>query len=106
MLAPNAVPAPVLLSTTVQLNGLPLATVCVAGSFVMPRLGQLSVVVAEAVTSVRPVTFPVAVFVKPPAVQPWLAVVVALITATRVAFCARSFGPQASVPEVIAQVAS
>jgi len=78
----------------------------VAGVFVMPRLGQLMIVVALACTLLSPVADPVAVFVMPFALQLVPAVVVALTIATSVPLAARSFGPQVSVPLVMAHVAS
>jgi hypothetical protein len=93
-------------SVTVHENGLPADTVWVAGVFVIPRLGQLMIVVAVACTLLTPVAAPVAVLTMPLSLQLVPAVVVALMTATSVAFLARFFGPQVSVPAVIAHVAS
>ena len=44
--APTAVPSPVFVNVTVHENGLPALTVCVAGVFVIPIVGQPTVVVA------------------------------------------------------------
>jgi hypothetical protein len=87
-------------------NGLPAATVCVAGVFVMPMIGQLMIVVAVACTLLKPVDEPVAVLLMPLALQLVPAVVVALMIATIVPFFARLSGPQVSEPEVMAHVAS
>ena len=106
MEAPTAVPAPLFVSTTVQEKLSPALLVCVAGSFVMPSVGQLSVVVADAVTLLTPVAEPVAVLVIPLELQLVPAVVVALMTAVIVPLTARFFGPQVSVPELIAHVPS
>jgi hypothetical protein len=103
---PTAVPVPLLVNVTVHENGLPLSTVCVAGVFVISSLGQLMIVVAVACTLLTPVAAPVAVLTMPLSLQLVPAVVVALMTATSVAFFARFFGPQVSVPAVIAHVAS
>ena len=91
---------------TVHENGLPAATVWVAGVFVMPMIGQLMIVVAVACTLLRPVDEPVAVLLMPLALQLVPAVVVALMIATSVPFFARSTGPHVSVPVVMAQLAA
>jgi hypothetical protein len=106
MFAPTAVPSPLFVSVTVHEKDSPAFLVCDAGVFVIPMLGQLSTVVAEACTSLTPVALPVAVFVIPLALQLVPAVVVALMMATIVPFTARSFGPHVSVPDAIAHVAS
>ena len=106
MLAPTAVPSPLFVNVTVQEKLSPALFVCDAGVFVMPMLGQLRTVVADAWTSLTPVAFPVAVFVMPLALQLVPAVVVALMMATIVPLTARSFGPQVSVPDAMAHVAS
>jgi hypothetical protein len=105
-LAPTAVPAPLFVNVTVHEKLSPAFFVCEAGVFVMPMLGQFKVTVADAWTSLTPVALPVAVFVKPFAAQLVPAVVVAVMIATMVPFFARSFGPQVSVPELMAQLAS
>jgi hypothetical protein len=46
--APDAVPGPLFVNVTVHENGLPALTVCVAGVFVIPIVGQPTVVVAVA----------------------------------------------------------
>ena len=102
----TAVPAPLFVSVTVQEKEPPALMVCVAGVFVMPSVGQFSVVVAEAVTLLTPVADPVAVFVMPLELQLVPAVVVALMMAVIVPLGARSFGPHVSVPLVMAQDAS
>ena len=68
-------------------------------------LGQLMTVVAVACTLLTPDADPVAVFVIPLLLQLVPAVVVALMTAVIASFCARSSGPQVSVPDVMAQFA-
>jgi hypothetical protein len=105
IVAPTAVPAPLFVSVTVHENGLPALTVCVAGVFVMPRPGQLMIVVAVAWTLLTPVADPVAVLVIPLALQLVPAVVVAATTAVIDSFFARSSGPQVSVPLLTAQFA-
>jgi hypothetical protein len=105
IVAPTAVPSPLFVSVTVHENELPADIVWVAGVFVIPRLGQLMTVVAVACTLLNPVAAPVAVFVMPLALQLVPAVVVALMTAVIVALAARSTGPHASVPLVMAQFA-
>jgi hypothetical protein len=103
--APTAVPSPLLVSVTVHENGLPAFTVCVAGVFEIPKLGQFRTVVAVACTLLTPDADPVAVFVIPLLLQLVPAVVVALMTAVIASFCARSSGPQVRVPLVTAQFA-
>lgn len=106
------VPAALLLLTVIEKVAVPggvteyPASPCASGVFTMDRFGQAIVVLAEAVTLLTPEADPVAVFWKPPELQAAAAVVVALMTATIVAFCARFFGPQVSVPALMAHVAS
>jgi hypothetical protein len=100
-----AFPAPVLLTTIVKVAVPPATMVPLSGVLVMVRFGHWSVTDAVSLTLLTPVAAPVAMFLNPPATQPWFALVVALMTAVIDEPAARSSGPQLSEPLEIAQFA-